>query len=217
MGSRLSSPKLGQFHLRTWTVLGITALVLTGGSPAIAAAPIMTSISATADSAGAVQSQGHGKVQGKARATSRRPSTVRSRKQPSSCAQPLTVPRTSTPTPRWRRMPTRQSLRWERSSISSPRRSSRLLRVRCRPGRVCLSGATGAGPVTAAVQPSMSLIPFAAPTTGATAHAVTSPVPCDRAIVRDIRANASRMKTQERAVAAAVSTYFTYCLCNPLK
>ncbi|MBG6192066.1 hypothetical protein IWX64_003035 [Arthrobacter sp. CAN_A212] len=40
---------------------------------------------------------------------------------------------------------------------------------------------------------------------------------CDRAIVRDIRANASRMKTQERAVAAAVSTYFTYCLCNPLK
>lgn len=40
---------------------------------------------------------------------------------------------------------------------------------------------------------------------------------CDRAIVRDVRANASRMKTQERAVAAAVSTYFTYCLCNPLK
>lgn len=40
---------------------------------------------------------------------------------------------------------------------------------------------------------------------------------CDRAIVSEIRQNAHRMKTRERATAAAVSTYFTYCLCNPLK
>lgn len=40
---------------------------------------------------------------------------------------------------------------------------------------------------------------------------------CDRAIVTDIRQNAHRMNSRERATAAAVSTYFTYCLCNPLK
>lgn len=40
---------------------------------------------------------------------------------------------------------------------------------------------------------------------------------CDLALVSAIRANAYRMKTQEKAVAAAVSTYFTYCLCNPWK
>ena len=38
---------------------------------------------------------------------------------------------------------------------------------------------------------------------------------CDRAIVADIRNNIYRMTTGERIMAAAVSTYFTYCLCNP--
>ncbi|THJ66485.1 hypothetical protein E8P82_08480 [Arthrobacter echini] len=38
---------------------------------------------------------------------------------------------------------------------------------------------------------------------------------CDRAIVKDIQRNITRMGKAERTVAAAVSTYFTYCLCNP--
>ncbi len=40
---------------------------------------------------------------------------------------------------------------------------------------------------------------------------------CDRAIVRDIKRNAGRMKIKERTAAAAVSVYFTYCACNPFK
>ena len=38
---------------------------------------------------------------------------------------------------------------------------------------------------------------------------------CDREIVADIRTNINRMTSGERAMAVAVSTYFTYCLCNP--
>lgn len=38
---------------------------------------------------------------------------------------------------------------------------------------------------------------------------------CDRQIVLDIRNNIYRMTSGERVMAAAVSTYFTYCLCNP--
>lgn len=40
---------------------------------------------------------------------------------------------------------------------------------------------------------------------------------CDREIVKNIRANVHRMGSRESLVAAAVATYFTYCLCNPLK
>ncbi|POH72055.1 hypothetical protein [Arthrobacter glacialis] len=40
---------------------------------------------------------------------------------------------------------------------------------------------------------------------------------CDRAIISDINRNVNRMKTQERVTAAAVSVYFTYCMCNPFK
>lgn len=38
---------------------------------------------------------------------------------------------------------------------------------------------------------------------------------CDREIVADIGNNINRMTTGEKAMAVAVSTYFTYCLCNP--
>ena len=40
---------------------------------------------------------------------------------------------------------------------------------------------------------------------------------CDREIVKNIRASVHRMGSRESLVAAAVATYFTYCLCNPLK
>ncbi|MHA7268963.1 hypothetical protein [Arthrobacter sp. HLT1-20] len=40
---------------------------------------------------------------------------------------------------------------------------------------------------------------------------------CDRAIISDINKNINKMKTQERVTAAAVSVYFTYCMCNPFK
>lgn len=40
---------------------------------------------------------------------------------------------------------------------------------------------------------------------------------CDRAIISDINRNINKMKTQERVTAAAVSVYFTYCMCNPFK
>ncbi|WP_197059361.1 hypothetical protein [Cryobacterium sp. MLB-32] len=38
---------------------------------------------------------------------------------------------------------------------------------------------------------------------------------CDREIVADIRNSINQMTTGEKAMAVAVSTYFTYCLCNP--
>ncbi|KGJ71921.1 hypothetical protein GY21_18840 [Cryobacterium roopkundense] len=38
---------------------------------------------------------------------------------------------------------------------------------------------------------------------------------CDRKIVADIRNSIHLMTSGEKAMAVAVSTYFTYCLCNP--
>lgn len=215
MGSRLASPKLGQFHLRTWTVLGVTALVLTGGSPAIAAAPIMTSISATADSAGTVQGQGQGQGKGNGNVTQAFDRQVEEATQ-----FMRTAPDGST------YFDTDAALAANADStilemgevinqLSASQQPAPEGQVSTRAslpiwGNWCGPGHGGGS----AVDVLDSICRTHDRCYGSRGYFACS---CDRAIVRDIRANASRMKTQERAVAAAVSTYFTYCLCNPLK
>lgn len=217
MVSRLSSH--AQSNRRTWAVLGLTALVLTGGSPAIAASPVLTSIAATTDNAGTLQGQGH--AYGKGHDKGKGNITQSFDRQVEEATQFMrTAPDDSTyfdtdaataanADPTILEMGTvinqlAASQQPAPEGQMSTRASLPIWGNWCGPGH-------GGG---IAVDVLDSICRTHDRCYGSRGYFACS---CDRAIVRDIRANAYRMKTQERAVAAAVSTYFTYCLCNPLK
>ncbi|WP_051427516.1 hypothetical protein [Arthrobacter sp. H20] len=217
MVSRFSSSKLGRSNMRASAVLGVAALVLTGGSPATAASPVMTSVAATADSAASAQGEasgnGHGKAKGNTtqafdRQVEKATQFMRTAADDSTYFDTDAAHAANADTATLEMGTIINQLAASQQPASdgqiSIQASLPIWGNWCGPGH-------GGG---VAVDVLDSICRTHDRCYGSRGYFACS---CDRAIVRDIRANAYRMKTQERAVAAAVSTYFTYCLCNPLK
>lgn len=201
--------------MRLWAALGVAAMILTGGSPATAASPAMTSVAATADTA----ATSHGKINGNGNAKGN--ATKAFDREVEKATQFMrTAPDGST----YFDTDAAQAANADSATLEMGRIINQLgasqqsapegqLSIQAGVpiwGNWCGPGHGGG----VAVDVLDSICRTHDRCYGSRGYFACS---CDRAIVRDIRANASRMKTQERMVAAAVSTYFTYCLCNPLK
>lgn len=208
---RSSASKLTNTRMGTWTALGVAALVLVGGSPATAAPPIRDT-TVTADTSAGQESAGQGK--NKKAIVQDFDRQIESAKQ---------FMRTNADGSTYFDMDAAQLANADAATIEIGFVINQLAASRKSPdegistrlvwpvwGNWCGPGYGGG----AAIDTLDSICRTHDRCYGSRGYFACS---CDRAIVSDIRANAHRMGSKERAVAAAVSTYFTYCACNPFK
>ncbi len=209
MVSPVSSSKLTNTKIRSWAALGVTVLVLVGGSPATAASPLMISVTATTDDIATTNGKAKGNT---TRAFDRQ------------VEQAMQFMRTGADNSTYFDLDAASAANADVETLEMGTIINRLAASQQPVPKSQMSVQAGlpiwgnwCGPGHGggvAVDVLDSICRTHDRCYGLRGYFACS---CDRAIVSSIRANAYRMKTQERAVAAAISTYFTYCLCNPLK